>query len=109
MSTPACPRGIFLLLSLVRNGLWLREELQHRNSCWPRQSLLDLISVLVRAPQWKCILGMCLTAEFGVVQDKEDKLKALESLGYKEVFVQHTESMFYRYAISAYIPFFKRA
>lgn len=52
---------------------------------------------------------MCLTAEFGVVQDKEDKLKALESLGYKEVFVQHTESMFYRYAISAYIPFFKRA
>lgn len=52
---------------------------------------------------------MCLTAEFGVVQDKEDKLKALESLGYKEVFVQHTESMFYRYVISACIPFFKHA
>lgn len=44
-------------------ALHTQRKLQHRNSCWPRQSLLDFVSVLARARRWKCILGMCLTAE----------------------------------------------
>lgn len=54
----------------------LRQQLQHRNSCWQRQSLLDFISVLVRAYWSKCFIGVYLTAEFrgpGGMQDKENQ------------------------------------